>query len=145
MIPEFKLIRVLAKIVVLSCIVLTACTEKNATSIAERLQNGQVIQIPGIGEINTISSEENDLILETNASARYLNYDVIKKEDSKAMIGDNAVVAIFKLGVGDDVMDANVGLVFRFRWDDGRHVDVKFSPSELKARAHALSAKRGHY
>lgn len=135
----------LIQVLILLCIIFSSCTSNNADTIAQRLQNSQAISVPGIGEISAISAEGNDLILTTDASARYLNYDIIKKNDSKHMIGDNAIVAIFSLGVGDDVLNSNINLVFRFQWNDGKHIDVIFSHSELMSHAESIRKKTHDY
>lgn len=135
----------LIQVLILLCVIFSSCTSNNADAIAKRLQSSQTIAVPGIGEINAISAEGDNLILTTDASARHLNYDIIKKEDSKHMIGDNAIVAIFSLGVGDAVLDSNINLVFRFQWNDGKHIDVIFSHSELMARAESIRKKTQGY
>lgn len=116
----------------------SAC-KNSATRIAEKLQNSPSIAVPGFGEVTSYSAEGNDIILETDASARYLNYDVVNNNiDSKQLIGDNVVTALFSLGIGDDVLDSNTGVIFRFQWSDGRRVDLRFSPSEIQARAESV-------
>lgn len=119
-------------------ITFSAC-KNSATRITEKLQNSQSIAVPGFGEVTSYSAEGNDIILETDASARYLNYDIINNDTyGKQRIGDNVATAIFSLGIGDDVLDSNTGIIFRFQWSDGRRVDIRFSPSEIQARAESI-------
>lgn len=116
----------------------SAC-KNSAARIAEKLKNSPSIAVPGFGKVTSYSSEGSDIILETDASARYLNYDVTNNDTSgKQLIGDNVVTAIFSLGIGDDVLDSNTGVIFRFQWSDGRCVDIRFSPSEIQARAESI-------
>ena len=118
-----------------------SCQNKDANTIANKLHDAQTLHIVGVGEINTISAEDNDLIFSTDASARHLNYDIINKEDSKYMIGDNAITTLFKLGIADEVIGSDINLVFRFQWNDGKKIDVRFSPSEIQSRAKSISQR----
>ena len=122
---------------------LTAC-ESKMDKIANKLQNSPTMRVPGFGEINSCYVEGEDIVFETDASARFLSYDVIKSDDNnKYMIGDNAVTTIFHYGIGDDVLNpgSNIGIIFRFKWADGKCVDVRFASSEIQAQAQSLADK----
>lgn len=120
--------------------VFTSC-ESKMDRVAKKLQNCPTMKLPGFGEINSCYVEGTDVVFETDASARFLSYDVIKREENKHMIGDNAVSAVFQYGIGDDVLNpgSDIGVVFRFQWRDGQRIDVRFSPSEIQARSQSIA------
>lgn len=104
-------------------------------SLSDEIKNQLPIAVTGIGELNSVYAEGNDLVFATDASARYLDYDVIKRNDNKNMIGDNILIMISQLGIIDDLHTTKANIVYRFEWNDGKKVDVKFSNSEIFARA----------
>ncbi len=120
--------------VLLLTIMMQSCST-TTQSLADGIKNQLPIAVPGIGELNSVYAEGNDLVFVTDASARYLNYDIVSREDNKNMIGDNVLIMVSKLGIIDDLYSTKSNIVYRFEWNDGRKIDAKFSNSEILSRA----------
>lgn len=124
----------------LLCLFYVSC-ESKTQQLASKLSNSPKTTIVGIGEITSFYADGEDLVFSTDASKRHLNYDIIRNDDSKYMIGDNGIVALSHLGILEDVIYNNISVVYRFEWDDGKKIDVRFSPSEIKARSEKIAAR----
>lgn len=109
---------------------LSSCA-KSTQSLANKIQSELPLHIVGMGEINSVYAEDNNLVFATDASTRGLNYDIIRKDDYETPILQNAGRLINQLGILEDLYDTEADVIFRFQWDEGAKLDAKLQNSEI--------------